>query len=143
LLLLAIGVAATAAAQSASSPSATIWDGVYTVEQARRGEAAYTGPCDRCHGSKLDGAPEDPVMLPAPPVAGAKFLRKWRGQSLAMLFEYTRATMPSNNPGYLNDSDVADIIAYMLAVSGAPAGSEVLQSSSVALAGLMIVPRQP
>jgi S-disulfanyl-L-cysteine oxidoreductase SoxD len=143
LLLVAIGVGATAAAQSASGPSATIWDGVYTAEQARRGEAAYTGPCDRCHGYKLDGAPEDPVMLPSPPVAGAKFLRKWRGQSLAVLFEYTRATMPSNNPGYLNDSDVADIVAYMLAASGAPAGSQVLQPSSVALARVMIVPRQP
>ena len=81
-------------------------------------------------------------MLPAPPVAGAKFLRKWRGQSLAILFEYTRATMPSNNPGYLNDSDVADIVAYMLAASGAPAGGKVLQPSSVALASIVIEPRE-
>ena len=34
--------------------------------------------------------PTIPDMLPAPPVAGAKFLRKWNGRSLAALFEYVR-----------------------------------------------------
>lgn len=134
-VLVAIGVAGGAAAQR----SATIWDGVYTAEQARRGQAVYTGPCDRCHGYKLDGAPEDPVMLPAPPVAGRTFLRKWSGRSLAALFEYSRTTMPSNNPGYLSDSEVADIVAYMLSVSGAPAGGEALQADLDALAGIVIV----
>jgi mono/diheme cytochrome c family protein len=135
----AISVAASAAAQSVSGRSATIWDGVFTAEQALRGQAAYTGPCDRCHGYKLDGAPEDPVMLPAPPVAGGKFLRKWNGRSLAALFEYTRTTMPSNNPGYLSDAEVADIVAYMLSVSGAPAGGDALQADLSALAGIVIV----
>jgi mono/diheme cytochrome c family protein len=137
----AMGVVADAAAQSVSAPRATIWDGVFTAEQALRGQAAYTGPCDRCHGYKLDGAPEDPVMLPAPPVAGSKFLRKWSGQSLAALFEYTRATMPSNNPGYLSERDVADILAYMLSASRAPAGAEVLQPNAAALSSIAIVPR--
>jgi quinoprotein glucose dehydrogenase len=134
-------VAVDAAAQSVSNPPATIWDGVFTAEQALRGQAAYTGPCDRCHGYKLDGAPEDPVMLPAPPVAGSKFLRRWSGRSLAALFEYTRATMPSNNPGYLSEGDVADIVAFMLSASGAPAWSEVLQPNAAALASIAIVPR--
>jgi S-disulfanyl-L-cysteine oxidoreductase SoxD len=137
----AMAVVADAAAQTVSSPPATIWDGVFTAEQARRGQVAYTGPCDRCHGYKLDGAPEDPVMLPAPPVAGSKFLRKWSGRSLAALFEYTRATMPSNNPGYLSERDVADIIAFMLAASDAPAGTEVLQPNTAALGSIAIVPR--
>jgi mono/diheme cytochrome c family protein len=140
LLVVANG-AVGVGAQTASAPAATIWDGVYTAAQATRGRAAYTGPCDRCHGYKLDGAPEDPVMLPAPPVAGAKFLRKWDGRSLATLFEYTRATMPSNNPGYLSDAEVADIVAYMLSTSGAPAGTVVLQPDAAALAGIVIAPR--
>jgi mono/diheme cytochrome c family protein len=137
----AIGGAPHAAAQSVSGPAATIWDGVFTAEQALRGQAAYTGPCDRCHGYKLDGAPEDPVMLPAPPVAGSKFLRKWSGRSLAALLQYTRATMPSNNPGYLSERDVADIVAFMLSVSGAPAGAAVLQPNGSELASIAIVPR--
>jgi mono/diheme cytochrome c family protein len=135
LVAVAIGAAA---AQTATKPAATIWDGVYTAEQARRGQVAYTGPCDRCHGYKLDGASEDPDMLPAPPAAGAKFLRKWNGRSLAVLFEYLRTTMPSNNPGYLSDGEVADIVAYMLATSGAPAGDAELPAASQSLATILI-----
>src|SRR6187401_2203776 len=90
-----------ALAQTAAIDAPSIRDGVFTPEQARRGKVAYTGPCDRCHGFKLDGAPDDPDMLPAPPVAGPKFLRKWNGRTLVSLFEYVRTTMPSNNPGYL------------------------------------------
>lgn len=81
-------------------------------------------------------------MLPAPPIAGAKFLRKWSGRPLAALLEYTRATMPSNNPGYLSDGEVADIIAYMLATSGAPAGSNQLAADARALASISIAPRR-
>ena len=119
----------------------TTSDGVFTMEQARRGELAYTGPCDRCHGYKLDGASEDPDMLPAPPVAGPKFLRKWSGRSLAALVEYLRATMPANNPGYLSDGEWADIVAYMLAASGMPAGNEALRPNREALASIVIVPQ--
>jgi quinoprotein glucose dehydrogenase len=130
-------------AQTNADAPASIRDGVYTTEQARRGQAAYTGPCDRCHGYKLDGAADDPDMLPAPPVAGPKFLRKWNGRSLAALVEYLSATMPANNPGYLSDAELADIVAYMLAVSGMPAGGEELPPNQEALAGIPIVPQAP
>jgi quinoprotein glucose dehydrogenase len=132
-----------ASPQTAAGDVASIRDGVFTAEQARRGQAAYTGPCDRCHGYKLDGASDDPDMLPAPPVAGPKFLRKWNGRSLAALFEYLRATMPANNPGYLSDAELADIVAYMLAVSGMPAGGEELPPNQEALAGIPIVSQAP
>jgi quinoprotein glucose dehydrogenase len=117
-----------AIAEDAADSTTSIWDGVFTEAQAKRGQAAYTGPCSRCHGYKLDGAPEDPDMLPAPPVAGAKFLRKWDGRSLAALLEYTRATMPANNPGFLTDQEFIDIVAYMLSASGAPAAEEDMRA---------------
>jgi len=113
-------------------------DGVFTAEQAARGQIAYTGPCDRCHGYKLDGASDDPDMLPAPPVAGPKFLRKWSGRPLAALFEYVRVTMPTNNPGYLSDAEVADILAYMLSVSEVPPGAESLPPDREALTSIVI-----
>jgi hypothetical protein len=53
-----------AALGAAASEATSIRDGVFTPEQAGRGRAAYTGPCDRCHGYKLDGAADDPDMLP-------------------------------------------------------------------------------
>jgi quinoprotein glucose dehydrogenase len=136
---LALCAVSGALAQTSESGARTVRDGVFTAEQARRGQAAYTGPCDRCHGYKLDGASDDPDMLPAPPVAGAKFLRQWNGRSLAALFEYLRVTMPANNPGYLSDAEVVDIVAYMLAASGLPAGSAPLPADRAALADVVIV----
>jgi quinoprotein glucose dehydrogenase len=121
------------AGQTTSTSMRSIWDGVFTAAQAERGRIAYTGPCDRCHGANLDGAAVDPDMLPAPPVAGPKFLRKWDGRSLAALFDYTRATMPTNNPGFLTNQEFVDIIAYMLAMSGAPAGEKELSADAQTL----------
>jgi quinoprotein glucose dehydrogenase len=129
-----------ALAQAVATEAVSVRDGVFTVEQARRGQAAYTGPCDRCHGYKLDGASDDPDMLPAPPVAGPKFLRKWNGRSLAALFEYLRATMPANNPGYLSDGELADIVAYMLSMSSMPPGAEPLRPDWEGLARVVIEP---
>jgi mono/diheme cytochrome c family protein len=143
LVSLALCAASAAFAQTGESEPRTVRDGVFTAEQARRGQVAYTGPCDRCHGYKLDGAADDPDMLPAPPVAGAKFLRQWNGRSLAALFEYVRVTMPANNPGYLSDSEVVDIVAYMLATSGVPAGDAPLPPDLAALAGVVIVSQAP
>jgi mono/diheme cytochrome c family protein len=142
VLAVAACSATGAGAQTAARTDASIWDGVYTVEQARRGQTAYTGPCDRCHGYKLDGASDDPDMLPAPPAAGPKFLRAWEGRSLAVLLEYTRNTMPANNPGFLTTQEIFDIIAYMLLVSGAPAGDTELNAEQRDLTRLVIEQRR-
>jgi mono/diheme cytochrome c family protein len=138
--LLAVVVASLGGAcvNAALAQTKSTRDGVFTAEQAERGQVAYTGPCDRCHGYKLDGASDDPDMLPAPPVAGPKLLRKWNGRPLAALFEYVRVTMPTNNPGYLSDAEVADILAYMLSVSEVPTGATPLPTDRAALASIVI-----
>lgn len=119
---------------------ASIWDGVYTEEQAARGQEAY-GSCTRCHGRRLNGAADDPDMKSTPPLARAAFLRDWDGQSLAALFEMTRATMPQDNPNSLSDQQYIDVIAYMLSVSDAPAGDEELPPDPAALGSIVIEPR--
>lgn len=127
------------AERSAEARAATsIWDGIYTEAQAKRGEYLYPGPCGKCHGAKLNGAPDDPDMFSTKPIAGRKFLRDWDGRSLGALFEYVRATMPANNPGFLSDREYADLIAYMLFVTGAPAGSGELQPDPGELAVIEI-----
>ena len=118
--------------------SASILDGVFTEAQAERGKAMYSAPCGMCHGRRLNGAPDDEDMLSTPPLARAKFLRTWQGRSLATLFEYTRATMPQNNPGSLTDEEYLDIIAYMLSVSRMPAGDEELRPDPQHLARIVI-----
>ena len=117
---------------------ASVWDGVFTVAQATRGQAVYPGTCGMCHGRRLNGAPDDPDMRSTPPLARAKFLRDWGGRSLATLFEYTRATMPDSNPGSLTDEEYVDVIAYMLSVGGMPAGDDELQPDPRSLARVVI-----
>lgn len=121
--------------------TATVWDGIYTEAQAARGRAIYAAPCGRCHGARLDGAPDDPDMLPSPPIGGWKFFRNWNGRTLGTLYEYTRTNMPANNPASLSAQEFADLIAYMLLVSGAPAGAAELAPDPVRLAGVAIRPQ--
>ncbi|HEX6994900.1 MAG TPA: cytochrome c [Gammaproteobacteria bacterium] len=124
--------------ESAGGLEASIWDGVFTDAQARRGRELYPGPCGKCHGKRLDGAPDDPDMFSTKPIGGPKFLRNWDGRSLGVLFEYLRTTMPANNPGFLSDGEYADLLAYMLAVSGAPPGEVELPPDPSALAAVAI-----
>jgi mono/diheme cytochrome c family protein len=135
-------VFATAPVSVAQQSGGSVWEGVYSEVQATRGREVYEGACGFCHGNRLDGAADDPDMRSAPPLARAKFLRNWEGRSLASLFEYTRATMPEDNPGSLADQDYADIIAYMLSVSKIPAGDDELQPDSQSIVGIVIQQQQ-
>lgn len=140
--VLGIAVPSLAEGQPANGVATTIWDGVYTESQARRGEEIYPSVCGRCHGYKLDGAPDDPDFFPTPPIAGGKFLRNWNGASLLALFEYTRSTMPEINPGSLSDREFADLLSFMLAASGAPAGPGELEPTADAQREILIVPER-
>ena len=120
---------------------ASIWDGVFTEAQAKRGQTVYPGSCGTCHGRRLNGAPDDPDMRSTPPLARAKFLRDWEGRSLATLFEYTRARMPESNPGSLTDEEYVDVIAYMLSFGGMPAGDDDLRPDPSSLARTVIEQR--
>ncbi len=118
----------------------SIWDGVYTQEQADRGAAVFNSPCGTCHGSRLNGAPDDQDMRPAPPLARANFLRVWDGRSLGMLQSYSHWTMPQSNPGFLPEEDYLAIIAHMLATTGAPPGDTPLSLDPEELALIRIGP---
>lgn len=126
-----------------AEPLTSIWDGVFTETQADRGEAVYPGACGWCHGHRLDGAPDDPDMRSTPPLARARFLRVWDDRSLATLFEYTRATMPEDNPDSMTVQDYVDVIAYMLTVGGIPAGDAELRPDLQSLARVVIRTESP
>src|SRR5690348_1073979 len=69
-----------------ASESQSVWDGVYTEEQARRGEDVYQKNCSTCHGDRLNGTGE------APALSGGRFLANWNGLTLGDLFERIRKT---------------------------------------------------
>ena len=123
------------------APIASVWDGVFTEAQAARGRAIYSGACALCHGRRLNGAPDDPDMRSTPPLARARFLRVWEGRSLAALYEYTRATMPEDNPSSLTEQEYVDIVAYMLSVGGMSTGDDELQTDAQSLARVIFGPQ--
>jgi len=106
--------------QETTTSAQSVWDGVYTEEQAKRGNAVYTAECERCHGAGLEGADM------APPLAGGNFVGNWNGQKLSELFERIRVTMPDGNPGKLTRQQTADVVAYLLSAGKIPAGQTEL-----------------
>jgi len=115
----------------------SVWSGVYTAAQNKRGEEFHADVCAMCHGPRLNGAGQS-EMPPSPAIAGGTFLRKWSGQNVAALFVIVRHTMPPDSPGTLTDQQSIDAIAHMLAVSGMPAGDRELPLDPNALAGIVI-----
>ena len=100
------------------------WDGVYTVEQARRGEQLYDKKCSSCHGTDLTGG------LHAPALVGSAFTPNWDKMSLNELFERMRTSMPEDDPGSLSRRQTADILAFMLEKGQYPAGTAELPTEA-------------
>jgi mono/diheme cytochrome c family protein len=136
-----IGVAALAASyaglRAQAPPSRTVWDGVYTEEQAKRGEPLYNKNCAECHGETLEG------IEMAPALVGGDFLDKWAGETLGDLFERIRATMPKEKPGRLSREINADITAYMLRVNEFPPGKAELPRDTQILKQIRIDATKP
>ena len=123
--------------QEPAAPERTVWDGVYTEEQAKRGEALYEKQCSACHGDKLAGRES------APPLTGGAFLSNWNGLSLGDLFERIRRTMPQTSPGKLTRQQNADILAYVLSFNKFPAGKIELYRQAEMLREIRFVSEKP
>jgi mono/diheme cytochrome c family protein len=117
------------------SPAArphSVWDGVYSDEQAKRGDPLYHQKCASCHGDRLTGGES------APPLTGGQFLSNWNGLTLDVLFERIRITMPSDNPAKVARGPKADILAYILSQNRFPAGSTDLQAKAELMKDILI-----
>ena len=97
----------------------TVWDGVYTADQAERGKTAYTQNCVGCHKPDLLGIEGS--------MKGEPFIERRREDNLETLFLDMKATMPRGNPGGLPDQTYADIISYLLKSNDMPAGATELK----------------
>jgi mono/diheme cytochrome c family protein len=120
----------------------SVWAGVYTEEQRKRGQTLYSGACAQCHGARLNGAAA-PDQPPSPAIARAAFLRKWDGKSVAELFTYVREMMPTDAPGTLTEQQGVDVLAHMFAVSEMPAGDKELPPDPKALEDVVIEAQPP
>jgi cytochrome c len=117
----AICVVVVARAQEGASTSRSVWDGVYTEEQAKRGAEMYRKECASCHGDTLVGGGG------AAPLAGGTFLSNWNGLTVGDLFDRIRKTMPQGSLGKLTKQQDADVLAFLLSFNKFPAGKTELQ----------------
>jgi len=130
--LMAAGVFQSALrAQEKAKPPRSVWDGVYTEEQARRGETLYGKECASCHRNDTGG--EEATAL-----AGPAFLANWDGLTVSDLCERIRVSMPPDNPRRLSRRQIADILGHMLKLNGFPAGKTELDRETEALKQIRI-----
>ena len=101
----------------------SVWDGVYTNEQAIAGAKLYEQQCIACHS-------DQPGVLsghgPSPSIVGEDFLFNWVDSSVADLFDVIRQTMPQAAPNSLDAQQYADITAFVLKQNGFPEGERKL-----------------
>jgi mono/diheme cytochrome c family protein len=110
----------------------TVWDGVYTAEQARRGATLYANNCASCHGLALTGGES------APSLTGGEFMSNWSGLTLGDLFERIRISMPADRPGTLSREQTAGILAHLLNVGEFPTGTAELSTQTEILRQIRI-----
>jgi mono/diheme cytochrome c family protein len=113
----------------------TVWDKVYTEDQATRGKAEYETHCVGCHVKDLsgrDGGGEGPQL------AGAAFTKKWDLQNLNQLYSEIKQRMPRDQPGTLSADAYLNIVTYILQSNKFPAGEEPLPADAASLGSIFI-----
>lgn len=119
----------------AATASRSIWDGVFSAEQVARGKKAYVSQCADCHGDELEGDGKK-----ATPLKGAEFMRTWKNKSVHRLIDTTRRTMPPEEPATLTREFCTDVVVYLLAENGYPAGQTDLAADAPDLRQIVIEP---
>jgi mono/diheme cytochrome c family protein len=134
------------AGQQASPPEASatggaakrsVWDGVYTDDQAQRGKELYAAHCLSCHGENLESNGSVKAL------SGPDFAANWNGLTMSDLLERVRTTMPMDKPGTLSRQQIADVLSFVLSVNKMPAGSTELPRQSEILSGITFLARKP
>ena len=135
-LMLGASVLALKAQAPAQGSAKTVWSGVFTADQATQGKALFETKCAICHGAELNGGEMAPAW------AGAGFVANWQGTSLGDLFTRIHTTMPANDPGSMNNAEVALVLSYILSFNQFPAGSTPLPADEAALGQIGITDKK-
>jgi S-disulfanyl-L-cysteine oxidoreductase SoxD len=104
--------AVTVSRGAAAAPDGerSVLTGVFTSEQAARGEATFQQVCRSCHGDGRE-------------FAGMDFQRRWANRTVGDIFQRLSTTMPLDRPGRLTPQEYADIVAFFLRLNDYPVGA--------------------
>lgn len=122
VVALATGIGGEAGQEAAK----TVNDGVFSAEQAARGQKAFESRCTTCH---------EPSRF-----TGPDFVKQWSDQPLHALYDVMKTTMPEDNPGSLQPQQYADIVAFFLQLNKLPAGTEELNGTDEAMKAVKMEP---
>ena len=115
------GWAGVAVGTALAAGEQTVWERIYSDEQADRGEVMYRVACEGCHAPDLSGGKVVPELI------GATFTDGWRGSTVGRLFERIVVSMPEEDPASVSRRQKADIVAFILRANGFPAGEHELE----------------
>lgn len=107
-------------------PESTL-DGIYTVDQAERGEGLFTTHCQRCHSIQE--------------FSGRMFAAVWADVPASALYYRIANTMPMDQPGSLGNTEVTALMAHIFNANRMPAGNSPLEADLEWLTSLPM--RQP
>jgi S-disulfanyl-L-cysteine oxidoreductase SoxD len=121
MLVCAAALPVLAIALGARGQSRSVWEGVYTEAQAKRGEELYFERCVRCHGATFMGGTDGAGAL-----LGPTFNGNWNGVPLDQMLDRVRTTMPLDKPMSLSRQQTADALAFVFSINKIPAGKDEL-----------------
>jgi mono/diheme cytochrome c family protein len=104
-------------------PTSTL-DGIFTAEQASRGEGLFNTHCVRCHSIQE--------------FSGPAYQTIWVGVPLSALYLRIANTMPLDQPGSLGTTEATAITAHILQANNMPPGNEQLGGDVEWLTGIAI-----
>jgi len=105
----------TVANATQATTTRSVNEGVYTADQAARGEQIYKNNCSSCHYQTE--------------FTGDEFVKRWADKPLFELFDLVSDSMPEDRPGSLPIQQYADAISYFLKLNKFPTGDIELEGS--------------
>jgi S-disulfanyl-L-cysteine oxidoreductase SoxD len=130
LVLLCASIATMAAQQR------TVWEGIYSAQQAERGRAEYMKACASCHAEDLRG------RSTAPSLVEESFTFLWGDMPVGALLDRIQKLMPSDRPNSLSPDTYRDIVAYLLQANKFPAGDKEMDTDLDALRKVLITTKR-
>jgi mono/diheme cytochrome c family protein len=131
------------AAAGVAEQDKTIWQGVYTQEEARRGEQVFNSNCSYCHREDLSGGFFDNGDGRAPALAGSRafdssFSERWKNLTVGDMVAAIAGTMPQPKPASLSLEAYVDVVSYLLLKNEVPAGQTELPLDVESLGHILI-----
>ena len=134
------------ALSAAGRAQESIWSGIYSDAQAKRGAQLYNSNCSYCHRDDLSGGFFDDGNGRAPALAGARafdssFSMRWDEVSIAEMLATIAGTMPKQKPASLSLQVYVDILSYLLMKNEIPSGTRELSTDIGELQQIIVGPK--